>query len=399
MQNAQDEALLALALECGLLHDAARWRAPDREEGPLAHRLIRDGAIPHQAVASLLRDLAQGSFACAACAERFPYFFLASLPRLGCPSCGGALQHLPNPRPRRRPPLAPTPPTPTPAEQTLVGASARFSRTEPQRVGAYVLLEELGRGATGVVYRARHPVQGEVALKLLHPGLADPESVQRFQSEARIAHRLRHPGIVRVVGAGAVGGRFYCALELVKGETLKDRLEHMGPAPPREASRVLRALCDTLGFAHRHGVIHRDLKPANVLLADPGGTPRVTDFGLARDPSRVSRLTRTGALLGTPAYMAPEQLMGGEVDARADLYALGAILYEVLTGAPPFEAPTVWVLADRVVREAPAPPSQRAPGVPAALEAACLRALAKAPEERFESCEAFAAALERAFTR
>ncbi|RMG15253.1 MAG: serine/threonine protein kinase [Planctomycetota bacterium] len=268
------------------------------------------------------------------------------------------------------------------------------------RGGRYRLVRLIGRGGSGAVYLARDPDGRRVALKVLSAG-AGPEELLRLAREARLAARLDHPALVRVEGLGVQEGRPFLVMEYVPGGTLQARLAR-GPLPPERARSIACALARGLHHAHERGVLHRDVKPANVLL-DRDGAPRLTDFGLARPlqrrlpQGRGLTLTREGDLLGTPSYMAPEQALGesGRVDRRTDVYGLGATLYAMLTGRPPFAGGT-WlrVLAD-VVHVAPRPPSERARGLDPCLESVCLRCLAKAPTERYASAHALAEALER----
>ena len=442
MGNAQDQALLALATRQGLLPPsrAARLRELHRTLGqrvPVAHLLLNGELLSSSKVAALLRELASGSFACVRCAERLPYFSLAGLEDASCPLCQGELHYFPNPRERAGAggiPLSgaldPTPEEDTaaqcsdrlgaweglaasrgPAEDpehqaTLVDALARDTRSRstpqplprpsPERLGSWLLLELLGKGGSGVVWRVRHVSSGEeAALKLLRSELSDSGDVARFHLEAQVARRLRHPGIIPVFEVGLAEDRYFYVMELCRGETLQQRLKGKGPLAPRQAAELVAHLCEAVAFAHEHGFIHRDLKPANVLLDPRDGRPRVTDFGLARDRDDAFGLTRTGELLGTPSYMAPEQFLGEPVDERTDVHALGAILFECLTGERPWSAPTVLLLADQVCHAEAPPPGQRRAGIPPWIEAACLRALAKDPRDRWPSALALREALLR----
>ncbi|MBX3471078.1 MAG: serine/threonine protein kinase, partial [Planctomycetes bacterium] len=254
-----------------------------------------------------------------------------------------------------------------------------------RRVGGYELLAELGRGGMGSVWRARSLALGrEVALKLL-TAPDDPELVERFQLEARAAARLRHPNVVGVHEVGQDGRTWFLALDLVEGESLRARVTRDGPLSPREAARVVEAIGRALHHAHGHGVVHRDVKPHNILIA-ADGTPLLADFGLAKDAG-ADGLTVTGQVLGTPAYMAPEQALGdlARVDRRADVYALGATLYEALTGAPPFAGATAMNILRQVIEDDPAPPSRRRPGLDRDLEAVVLKCLEKAPDARYDT--------------
>ncbi len=265
-----------------------------------------------------------------------------------------------------------------------------------QQIGPYQVLSELGRGGMGVVYLARHLELGrEVALKVLPAGFDDPRAAQRFAAEAPAAARLRHAGVVPVYELGRHGDLLYFAMERVEGEALDERLKRQGPLEPSEAVRLVEAVARAVAYAHEQGILHRDLKPSNVLV-DREGRPRLADFGLGKDLRATGHsLTHTGEMLGTPGTMAPEQA-GGErhrIGPATDVYGLGAVLYALLTGRQPFEGSSTINVVRKLLTEPPPPPSQLNPGVDAALEAICLRCLAKEPEERYPSAEALADAL------
>jgi WD40 repeat protein len=266
---------------------------------------------------------------------------------------------------------------------------------QPEQVGRFRVLDRLGAGAFGVVYRAFDPrLQREVALKVPHPGTLDePLRAQRFLREARAAAGLRHPHIVAVFDAGESDGQRYIATAFIAGRGLAEALDHQ-PMEPRRAARIVRALADALAYAHRQGVLHRDVKPSNVLL-DAQDQPHLLDFGLAhRDDS--ARLTRAGALLGTPAYMAPEVARGQDGDPlpASDQYSLGIVLYELLTGRTPFSGPPHVVLYN-VLHQEPTPPRRLNPAVPRDLETVGLKCLARRPEDRYADCAALADDLRR----
>ncbi|MFN8460055.1 MAG: serine/threonine-protein kinase [Anaerolineae bacterium] len=212
-----------------------------------------------------------------------------------------------------------------------------------QNIGAYHIESIVGSGGMAVVYRARHPQHGTVALKVLFPPPnAGADLLARFEREARTVARLRHPAIVRVLDTGQAEGRAYLAMTLIEGESLADRLARHGALDEADAIDIAWQMADALDYAHRQGVIHRDVKPSNILLT-PEGRAVLTDFGVALaldDPA----LTRTGHTVGTPAYMAPEQAGDGPVDGRADLSALGVVLYHMVAGRPPFRGATPQVL-------------------------------------------------------
>jgi WD40 repeat protein/thiol-disulfide isomerase/thioredoxin len=259
--------------------------------------------------------------------------------------------------------------------------------TEPARpvVAGYDILEVLGRGGMGVVYKAQQTgLNRLVALKMILAGAhAGPEELARFRTEAESVARLQHPNIVLIHAIGEQNGLPYFALEFVEGGSLQKKLNST-PQEPREAARLVETLARAVHAAHQRGIIHRDLKPANVLLA-PDGTPKIADFGLAKQLDDDSAQTRTGQVLGTPSYMAPEQAAGRlkEVGARTDVYALGGILYEALTGRPPFKGATVRDTLEQVLSQEPVPPSRLQPKVPADLETICLKSLQKEGTRRY----------------
>ncbi|MEZ0490726.1 Stk1 family PASTA domain-containing Ser/Thr kinase [Kineococcus sp. TBRC 1896] len=255
--------------------------------------------------------------------------------------------------------------------------------------GRYHVLGRVGRGGMGVVYRAEDErLDRAVALKVLRADLAhDPTARSRFVREAKSAARLTHPGIVAVLDQGVdhEGGTetAYLVMELVDGRTLRDVVLDKGALTPGEALGVTADVLDALAEAHRKGVLHRDVKTANVLVADDGRV-KVADFGLARAASTGGQSTTVGMgdLMGTAEYLAPEQLEAGEPDARSDVYGVGVMLYEMLTGAPPFTGDSPFTIAYKHVHEPVPPPSAKAPGLPKALDALVLDALAKDPDER-----------------
>jgi eukaryotic-like serine/threonine-protein kinase len=264
-------------------------------------------------------------------------------------------------------------------------------------VPGYAVEGVLGHGGMGVVFRARHLRLGRVvALKMLLAGsYAGPHERERFRREAQAVAALRHPNVVQVYDVGDADGRPYFTMEFMEGGSLADRLAGT-PQPARQAAQLLAALAGAVQAAHQSGVIHRDLKPGNVLLT-ADGTPKVSDFGLARRLDNGGGLTRTGAPLGTPSYMAPEQAAGKAraVGPATDVYALGAILYELLTGRPPFRAETPAETVLQVIYQDPAPPSRLNAKVPRELETICLKCLHKESERRYASAAALAEELER----
>ncbi|MDH6113831.1 serine/threonine protein kinase [Kitasatospora sp. MAP12-15] len=249
--------------------------------------------------------------------------------------------------------------------------------------GRYVLVEILGVGGMATVWRGVDNVLGRpVAVKVLNGGLADdPRFAERFQREAQHAAMLVHPGIVTVFDSGVDQGSPYIVMELVHGEPLSQLVAGTGGLPVRRAVSIAAAVCEALAVAHEAGLVHRDVKPANIMITDDDGV-KVVDFGIARVSSSSSRLTQTAMVLGTAAYLSPEQATAKPVDGRSDLYALGCVLVEMLTGQPPFLADTPVAVAFKHVSEPPEPLTVQRPEVPPALEAAVLRLLAKDPDDR-----------------
>lgn len=269
---------------------------------------------------------------------------------------------------------------------------------DKQLGGKYQIQSEIGRGGMGIVYRAfDQNLRRVVAVKVLAPQLAvDPEFVQRFRHEAIAAASLRHHNIVTIHDVGADNiddwpGRtvHYIVMEHVAGVTLDQWLvRRRGPAPLADTDRVLQQVGSALQFAHDRGVIHRDIKPSNVMLDDEGQV-KLMDFGLVR-AGELSHLTRSGTVLGTPQYMAPEQIVGGQVDRRTDIYSLGVVIYELLAGEVPFMRPTPMATAYAHVNETPPPLRQRQAITPKPVEAVVMKALAKEPGERYQTAAALA---------
>jgi hypothetical protein len=269
----------------------------------------------------------------------------------------------------------------------------------PGPLGAYEPVRLLAAGGMGEVYLARHRELGtEVAIKLLPPLPLDqlPALRERFAREARLAAQVPHPGVVQVLASETAGDRPFLVLELVRGRTLRARLAD-GPLPVAEALRLAGATADVLAAAHAHGVLHRDIKPDNVMVQDDGQV-RVLDFGIARAIADDAPLTRTGELVGTPEYMAPEQLLEGPeaIDARTDVHALSVLTYELLTGRSPFRGSSLFQALKLVESLQPPPPSSLRAEVPAAVDAVVRRALHKDPRQRPADAAAFAAELRAA---
>jgi serine/threonine-protein kinase len=294
--------------------------------------------------------------------------------------------------------MAPKPERPWDAPTTTEPARPPADPAElpSAQFGKFDLLRELGKGGMGVVYLARQRDLGRlVALKLIRGSqLASTEQLERFQAEARMAAGLRHPNIVAVFEAGEVDGQHYIAMQYVEGRGLDDVLRSRPPSP-EEAARILVQVVRAVAYLHGQGVIHRDLKPSNVLI-DAEGHPYLTDFGLARLLDGDSRITQTGAILGTPSYMPPEQAGGRrEADVRSDVYSLGAVLYEMLTGRPPYRAETALETLVQVVESEPTLPRRLKPRLPRELELICLKCLEKFPERRYQTATALADELDR----
>ncbi|MDX1947409.1 MAG: protein kinase, partial [Pirellulaceae bacterium] len=262
-------------------------------------------------------------------------------------------------------------------------------------LGDYELLEEIARGGMGVVYKARQvSLNRVVAVKMILAGqLADDSAVQRFRQEAEAAASLDHPAIVPIYEVGQHAGQHYFAMGYVPGSSLAARLA-AGPLPAREAAELVRQVAEAVQFAHERGIIHRDLKPANILL-DKEGRPRVTDFGLAKRTAAGHSLTETGQVLGTPGYMPPEQVQAKEIGPGADVYALGAILYALLTGRPPFVSATPMETMLQVLNADPAPPRALNPSVPRDLDTIVMKCLEKRPTWRYATAQELADELSR----
>src|SRR5215469_16779514 len=260
-------------------------------------------------------------------------------------------------------------------------------------VGSYKVLEKIGEGGMGAVYKGVDlMLEREVAIKALRPELArQPDVVERFRAEAVTLAKLNHPNIATLYSFLRQGDDYFMVMEFVRGETLDSVLQQsVGMQVDRAISLFCQAL-EGIDHAHKMGIIHRDIKPANMMLTQTGSI-KVMDFGIARVLG-TARMTRQGSVIGTVEYMSPEQVHGQETDARSDIYSLGVLLYEMLTGRVPFSHPSEYELMKRHVEEQPPPPREIQPAVPAAVESAVLRALAKDPANRFQTAEAMRTAL------
>lgn len=266
-------------------------------------------------------------------------------------------------------------------------------------MGQYQIVEKIAAGGFGTVYRARHlTMQRDVALKLLLPNLSeDKQFLERFRREAQATAALRHPHIVEIYDANNVGSRHFLAMEFLSGGSLQTRLNELREQkklmPVDEALRAVRQIASALDYAHAKGFVHRDIKPSNILL-DESGRYVLTDFGIVAAQDARTKLTMNAAALGTPEYMAPEQAQGKSPDGRSDIYALGVVLYEMLTGAPPFTADTPWGVVYKHIKEPPPPISRLRPELPAAVKSVIDRSLAKDPNARFQTAAQMVAAID-----
>ncbi|MBL8870171.1 MAG: protein kinase [Planctomycetaceae bacterium] len=270
----------------------------------------------------------------------------------------------------------------------------------PYSIGDYELLEQVGQGGMGIVFRARQVNLGrEVAIKMIQQDrLNSPEDHQRFLAEAEATARLEHTGIVQVYEVGEFDGTPFFSMQFIRGETLAQRLRS-GPMGQRQAAALIASVAKAIDYAHKQGILHRDIKPSNILL-DEHGSAKVTDFGLAKFFHANEHLTRTGAILGTPSYMSPEQASGrsNQLGPASDVYSLGTVLYHALTGRPPLVADSPLELALKILEQEPIPPRVLEPKIDRDLEMVVIRCLQKPPDLRYSSAGELAADLE-AFLR
>jgi eukaryotic-like serine/threonine-protein kinase len=294
-------------------------------------------------------------------------------------------------------PTAFLPPRPGDSASSLGNAAGSFGW-----IGEYEVIEEIARGGMGVVYKARQkPVKRLVALKMILTGqMASDQERARFLREAELAANLDHPNIVPIYEVSEFQGCPFFSMKLIEGQSLsrliKQKAQEKSAFEPKAAAQLTATVARAVHFAHERGFLHCDLKPSNILL-ERDGRPYVTDFGLAKRASEDSSLSLSGAILGTPSYMAPEQASGSRkgLSPATDVYGLGAILYELLTGVPPFRNPTVMETVVEVLERDPLPPRELRPEIPRELETICLKCLEKDPAQRYPSAEALAEELER----
>ncbi|HUF48810.1 MAG TPA: serine/threonine-protein kinase [Vicinamibacterales bacterium] len=262
-----------------------------------------------------------------------------------------------------------------------------------ETVGKYRMLEAIGRGGVGTVYRARDEEAGrDVAIKVLNTATVDAVQIRRFETEAVALSRLAHPGIARILDVFEHDRQRLMVMDLLDGETLDHMVRARGPLLPARAATLIAQALSTLGDAHKAGIIHRDIKPGNLMLT-AGGPLKILDFGVAL-VAGAERLTEAGLLVGTPAYMAPEQVTGEPVDARTDVYSMGLVLYYLVTAKLPFEGRTPALVAQARVTSAPEPARTHIHALPAWIEQALARALERQPADRFQTADQFRVALE-----
>jgi len=309
-----------------------------------------------------------------------------------------ALRRRPDPRPEPSLPAAVTPlprrqtPVPlTPSRRRDATPPPGLERTpdpqenQPVPFGEYTLLSRLGRGGMAAVYKAERAGALYALKRPLADHLEDPQFLERFLREAEIGRSLHHPSIVRIYERGQVGNVPYFAMELVPGETLQALLRREAQLEPHAAARLVAQVAEALDYAHNKGVVHRDLKPSNIMVL-PDGTAKVMDYGIAR-AQRLLGLTTTGDFLGTPDYVAPEIVEAGASDARSDLYSLGIVFFEAVTGGLPFSGDTAFAVLSKRCTEEPPPPSARRAGLPPEVDAMIVRLLRKEPAERYATAE------------
>ena len=287
-----------------------------------------------------------------------------------------------------------TTPVGPPRLRILPEGGAGTHRMIGQNIGKYRVLDRIGRGGMGTVYRAiDETLHRDVAIKVLNTELNDPSVARRFRAEAVTVARLNHPGIATVYELFQHEGQWLMVMEFVRGETLEALVTRKGSLPHPEAVDLCMQALAALAHAHSLGVVHRDLKPANIMFTE-SGTVKVMDFGIARVVG-TEHLTSAGFMMGTPAYMAPEQVLGEDIDARADLYAMGVVLYHLLTGKLPFKGHTPFEMAQSRLRDQPTPVRSVRAELPPWLETVLAMAIHREPQRRFQSAPTFREALRR----
>ena len=268
-----------------------------------------------------------------------------------------------------------------------------------KKIGKYEITSILGKGAMGIVYKALDPdINREVAIKTIRFDLISEvtekeDLMKRFMREAQAAGKLEHPHIITVYDVAREEDLTYIVMQYIEGESLQAKIASHEEYSIGYIIGLMNNLCEALDYAHQNGVIHRDIKPANILI-DREGKPFLVDFGVAR--VETSTLTQTGTTVGTPSYMSPEQVIGKAVDKRSDVFSLGVILYELITGRRPFEGDNITTVIYKIVNEDPSSPSELKKGLPVGFEHVILKALAKNPENRYTSCQEFAAEIKAA---
>ncbi len=415
MQSAHDLLLAKLAVKTGLVSPELLDECLREQQGlhargqaiTLLQVFVRHRVLSAEALVPINQAIESTSFDCGRCHARFPFRTIANT-SLACPTCRGPLaivredgemvsERLSSSR-RGSQRFA-----------TRADSSSRFGRelrktlstgdTPMKSFGPYEILSELGRGGMGVVYKARHPQLDQViALKVLLAGdMASKTQVKRFQREAELAGKLKHPNIVAIHDAGTLDDRHYFTMDFIEGVALSDRIKARDLSL-RHGVEIARDLARALQHAHANGVIHRDVKPANIIL-DAEGRPHLTDFGLAReaDAEESARLTREGAAVGTPFYMSPEQCRGNssKVGPPTDVYSLGVVLFEMLTFEHPFKANAQVELSRKILTEPPPRPTKLEPSIDLDVEAVVLKVMEKEPLDRYPDADAFADDLDR----
>jgi eukaryotic-like serine/threonine-protein kinase len=296
----------------------------------------------------------------------------------------------------------------------MISSSASLMPNSPAitRIGRFYITRELGRGTVGCVYLGHDPVIGrDIAIKTFHPRLTPVERSrceQQFINEARVAGRLSHPGIVTIYDASVENGATYIAMEYLQGRELNKVLDSGHRFTPDEVASIIWKIADAIDHAHKHEVVHRDIKPANIFMVNDD-LPKLVDFGIARAPNRLPdkqsgndepyTMFRANDLLGTPNYMSPEQACGKQVDARTDVYSLGAVMYEMLVGHKPFQSESADKLLQQIAYKAPPAPHEIDAAVPVVLSKIVMKAMSKRPEKRYQTAEKMALDLKRYLLR